>query len=234
MHIVYHPDVSQESQIFLLDGEEAKHTVRVLRKKPGDLVWVVNGKGGWMEGEIVFADNKKCNIQIRKILEMNQPPAHYLHIAIAPTKSMTRFEWFLEKATELGVSEISLILCRRSERKIVNMDRAEKKLIAALKQSQGLHLPRINEVEKFSDFLKTERNGQNFIATIIDETKPLLDVYNNGMPATVLIGPEGDFSEDEVSSAIEKGYQAVSLGKTRLRVETAGIVALHTLMIKNQ
>lgn len=181
--------------------------------------------------EIVHPNHKKCEVKI--IERQNTPPrSSYLHIAIAPTKINDRMEWFLEKATEIGIDEITPVICNRSERRQTNHDRFEKVLIAAMKQSMNPWLPRLNQQIDFSKFIEITKPG--FIAHCMDTSKrPLKDLLPAKESITILIGPEGDFTEDEVAKAIEKDWQTVSLGESRLRTETAGLVACHTVNLLN-
>ncbi len=234
--LFYVPDVSNEKVIFLPEAE-SQHAVKVLRLKAGDIIHLINGKGSLFEAEIVNPHAKRCEIKIvaSKTKDMS---AYSLHIAIAPTKKNERFEWFLEKATEIGIQEITPIICQRSERKGVNRTRSERILVAAMKQSQNLYLPKLNEASSFEQFLlkKTASiNMQKCIAHCLDEDKKSLQrVYEKGKDVLILIGPEGDFSETEITMAIKAGFLPVSLGESRLRTETAGVVACHIVVLKNE
>jgi 16S rRNA (uracil1498-N3)-methyltransferase len=224
MQIFYSPVIVNNETV--LDESESKHAVRVLRLGAGSQVMLYNGSGGIFLGEITDAHPRKCRI---RILENEHPDSHnafQLHLAIAPTKNMDRLEWFLEKATEIGVGEITLLLCDHSERKSVKADRLEKKLISAMKQSGNAFLPKLNPMIPFGEFIRITGSAQKFIAHCHPGEKPHL---KNALGKTdeflVIIGPEGDFSEPEVEQAKAHGFREISLGNSRLRTETAGIVA---------
>ena len=224
----YAPDI--ETSLFLPE-EESQHAVKVLRLQAGDRVELIDGKGGYYKAEIIFPHHKRCEIQIlEKQAEFRKRPYH-LHIAIAPTKNIERLEWFAEKVTEIGIDEITPVICRFSERKVIKHDRLEKILVSAMKQSLKAYLPRLNEQCTFEQFLKRANSGQRFIAHCYDEnTKKLLSsLYIPKQDVTILIGPEGDFSPEEVEKALKTGFIPVSLGESRLRTETAGVVACHTV-----
>ena len=232
MHVFYTPDIEHRNE---LPEEEAAHAVRVLRLQTGDEVMLTDGKGSFYRAQIATATNKRCSVQI--IEQLPQPPlwnAH-LHLVMAPTKNMDRTEWFAEKATEIGFDELTFLNCRYSERKIIKTERIQKILVSAIKQSLKARLPRLNEMTNFEQFIKQPFNGQKFIAHCYSGEKPLLrDVLMPGTDALVLIGPEGDFSEEEVCKAEKQGFRSISLGKSRLRTETAALVACHIMNLQNQ
>lgn len=232
MQLFYSADINSDTTSFCFDKEESKHIVRVLRKKETDIIHLTNGKGWLFEGEITSALEKKCEV---KIINSNffEPLDYELHLVVAPTKMNDRYEWFLEKTTEIGVSEITPIICEHSERKEVKIERFEKILLSAMKQSLQYYLPKINPPLRFSDFIRKENNGQLFIAHCIETDKKELakEVKSIGK-ITILIGPEGDFSEKEVQKALTHGYVPVSLGSTRLRTETAAVYACATISVK--
>jgi len=234
MQLFYNSDIKSTDTIFQFDKEESKHIIKVLRKRGGDIIHITNGKGYLFHSEITLESEKKCEVKIIKI-DAFEARKYNLHIAIAPTKMNDRLEWFLEKATEIGIDEISLILCDHSERKTFKIDRAEKIIQAAMKQSNQFYLPKINEPISFSDFISKETNSLNFIAHCEEDKK---DLFKNGIQANqnilVLIGPEGDFSPKEIALALKNNFIPVSLGNTRLRTETAGIVACHTVALINE
>ncbi|WP_339835255.1 16S rRNA (uracil(1498)-N(3))-methyltransferase [uncultured Flavobacterium sp.] len=234
MQLFYNSDIKSTDTIFQFDKEESKHIIKVLRKRGGDIIHITNGKGYLFHSEITLESEKKCEVKIIKI-DAFEARKYNLHIAIAPTKMNDRLEWFLEKATEIGIDEISLILCDHSERKTFKIDRAEKIIQAAMKQSNQFYLPKINEPIPFSDFISKETNSLNFIAHCEEDKK---DLFKNGIQANqnilVLIGPEGDFSPKEITLALKNNFIPVSLGNTRLRTETAGIVACHTVALINE
>ena len=213
-----------------LPEEEAGHCIRVLRLTEGDEILLTDGKGFFFKAAISRAHPKHCEVNI---LEQWEQPALWnfnLHIAVAPTKNMDRNEWLAEKATEIGFDELTFLNCRFSERKVIKTERIEKILVSAIKQSLKARLPRLNEMTDFNSFIEKDFSGQKFIAHCYEGEKPLLkDVLKKGEDTLVLIGPEGDFSEEEVKKAIEKGFIPISLGKSRLRTETAALVACHTM-----
>lgn len=231
MHVFYTPDIRTKAE---LPEEEAQHCIRVLRLTTGDEITLTDGKGNFYRAEISATSNKRCLVNIIETV-YQQPlwPCH-LHIAMAPTKNMDRNEWFAEKATEIGFDELTFLNCRFSERKVIKTERIEKILVSAMKQSLKARLPQLNEMTDFDKFIARDFKGQKFIAHCYEGEKPLLrDALHKGEDALVLIGPEGDFSEEEVKKAIEKGFIPISLGKSRLRTETAALVACHTMNLMN-
>lgn len=232
MHLFYVPNISGAEVI--LDETESKHAIRVLRLQTGDLVQIVDGTGGLFKAEIADANPKKCKLAIIES-EWNFGKRNFhLHIAIAPTKNNERLEWFLEKATEIGIGEITPLISERSERKTVNPERLEKILVSAMKQSVKAYLPRLNSPQSFKELVKQPSNGKKFIAYIEEkQSVHLKNVVGKNDNVLVLIGPEGDFSPAEVQLALQNGFQPVSLGDSRLRTETAGIVACHIVNLAN-
>lgn len=227
----YDPLVSGE-----LPQEEAHHAVKVLRLQVGDEMWLMDGKGTFYRATITAATGHRCLYRIEETLPQEPAWQGHLHLAMAPTKLMDRVEWFAEKATEIGFDELTFLDCQFSERRVVKEERIDKILVSAVKQSRKAWKPQLNGMQKFRDFIKQEREGDKFICHCYETTtdKPLLfDVLRAGVPSTVLIGPEGDFSIDEVKLAMEHGYRAVSLGRSRLRTETAALVAVHMMQLKN-
>lgn len=232
MHVFYTPDIQNRAE---LPAEEAAHAVRVLRLQAGDEVTLTDGKGNFYRAEISVASNKRCLVNILETQPQEPLWQGHLHIAMAPTKNMDRTEWFAEKATEIGFDELTFLNCRFSERKVIKTERIQKILVSAIKQSLKARLPLLNEMTDFDKFVRQPFNGQKFIAHCYEGEKPLLrDVSKRGQDALVLIGPEGDFSEEEVKLAIEQGFQPISLGRSRLRTETAALVACHILNLQNQ
>lgn len=232
MHIFYTPDIQTKTE---LPEEEAQHCIRVLRLTTGDEITLTDGKGNFYRAEISVATNKRCLVTIKETI-FQEPlwPCH-LHIAMAPTKNMDRNEWFAEKATEIGFDELSFLHCRFSERKVIKTERIEKILVSAIKQSLKARIPVLNEMTDFNKFIAQDFKGQKFIAHCYEGEKPLLrDVLVKGEDALVLIGPEGDFSEEEVKKATDRGFLPISLGKSRLRTETAALVACHTMNLMQQ
>lgn len=225
MHIFYTPDITSNS--YTLNEEESKHCVRVLRLAVGALVYLVDGKGGFYTAEIVAANPKKVALNVLKAEKEFGKRNHYLHIAVAPTKNIDRIEWFLEKATELGIDEITPIISDRSERKVVKDDRLNKVITSAVKQSIKAYHPKLNEAVSLDSFLKQDIAGDKLIAHCIDnEGKGYISelIQPNGQ-YLILIGPEGDFTPEEVTKALNKGFKPLTLGNNRLRTETAALAA---------
>ncbi len=233
MQLFYNPDISENNSQFSFNKEESKHIVKVLRKYIGDTLHITNGNGWLFTAEVIIPDIKKCTVNI--ISKTQQPKREYsLHLAVAPTKMNDRYEWFLEKATEIGIDEITPIICDHSERKIIKAERLERILQSAMKQSLQCYLPKLNPAISFSDFIKQENKDQLLIAHC-EETKKqsLKGILLPGANTTILIGPEGDFSTKEIDIALGSGYTPVTLGETRLRTETAAIVAAHSVAFIN-
>lgn len=232
MHVFYTPDIQSKAE---LPEEEAQHCTRVLRLTTGDEITLTDGKGNFYQAAITAATNKRCMVTIQKTIHQEPLWQGHLHIAMAPTKNMDRNEWFAEKATEIGFDELTFLNCRFSERKVIKTERIEKILVSAIKQSLKARLPLLNDMTDFDTFINQKFGGQKFIAHCYESEKPLLkEIVKKGEDALVLIGPEGDFSEEEVRKAIDKGFIAISLGQSRLRTETAALVACHTLNLMNQ
>lgn len=232
MQIFYTPDIAVHPE---LPEEEAAHCIRVLRLSEGDEILLTDGKGSFYKAAISRAHPKHCEVNI---LESLKQPALWdfnLHIAVAPTKNMDRMEWFAEKATEIGIDAITCLNCRFSERKEIKPARLEKILVSAMKQSQKATLPELTGMTDFRTFINQPFEGRKFIAHCEEGEKPLLkQTYRTGENALVLIGPEGDFSPEEIALALKQGFEPVSLGKSRLRTETAALVACHTIHVLNQ
>ncbi len=234
MQLFYNPSIENSTTELTFDKEESKHIVRVLRKKGGDILHITNGSGWLFEAQLILADQKSCLVRIIKA-EERPPLPHQLHLAVAPTKMNDRYEWFLEKATEIGASEITPIICEHSERKVVKLARLEKVVQSAMKQSLQCYLPKLNEAISLGSFMKQPFDGQKFIAHCGEtERFSLKSKIDHNPQITILIGPEGDFSTSEIQQAKEKGFLPVMLGDTRLRTETAAIVACHTVALANQ
>lgn len=234
MQLFYNPNIDETTENFSFDKEESKHIIKVLRKKDTDILFVTNGLGLLFKTEITLASDNKCTVQILS-LEKIEPSKFNLHLAVAPTKMNDRYEWFLEKATEIGIHEITPIICDRSERKVINKERFEKIILTAMKQSNVLFLPKLNEAVTFKEFIKIKNEGLQLIAHC-EETnkKSLKSVLKPNENITLLIGPEGDFSEKEIVLALDNSYIPVSLGNTRLRTETAAVVACHSVIFVNE
>lgn len=219
----------------ILPEQESQHCVRVLRMKEGDNLTVTDGTGSFYDCSLLQAHPKQCMLSILRQWEEPRQRNYTLHIAFAPTKQMDRNEWFVEKATEIGVDCFTPIASSYSERKEIKQERLEKIAVSAMKQSQQAHLPRIDALTRFIGLVSQPFNGRKFIAHCYDQPKkPLAQTYRKGEHALILIGPEGDFSEEEVAQAIANGFEPVSLGDTRLRTETACLVATHTIHVINQ
>lgn len=232
MHVFYTPDIAITPE---LPEEEAGHCLRVLRLTIGDEVMLTDGKGSFYKAVISAASGKRCQVKVTETIPQEKGWNGWLHIAMAPTKNMDRTEWFAEKATEIGFDELTFLNCRYSERKVLKDERIEKILVSAVKQSLKATMPVLNGMTDFRAFISREHAGQKFIAHCYKGEKLLLkDILRPGEDALVLIGPEGDFSEEEVARAIEAGFRPISLGKSRLRTETAALVAAHTLNLLNQ
>lgn len=230
----YVPNAAQETE---LPQEEATHALRVLRLKAGDEIFLMDGEGAFYRAHVSLATNKRCIYEILESMPQQRAWQGHIHLAIAPTKMMDRIEWMTEKATEIGFDEISFLNCKFSERKNLRADRIEKIVISAVKQSHKAWKPVVNDMQSFKDFITTPRPGRKFICHCYEEVekkdffselqKPLTAEQPEDADITVLVGPEGDFSIDEVRLALENGYESVSLGTSRLRTETAGLVAVH-------
>jgi 16S rRNA (uracil1498-N3)-methyltransferase len=234
MQLFFNPTINENSDFFSFDKEESKHIIKVLRKKDSDILFVTNGLGILFKTEITLASDSKCTVKI-VFIEKTEPSKYYLHLAVAPTKMNDRYEWFLEKATEIGVSEITPIICEHSERKIIKTERFDKIIQSAMKQSNQMYLPKLNDPILFKDFIKIENNDTKFIAHCEEnEKKSLKESLNPKTNATILIGPEGDFSKKEIQMALDNEYLPISLGNTRLRTETAAIIACSQVAFINE
>lgn len=222
MHIFYVPNIASS----LLSEEESLHAVKVLRLQAGDAIVVVDGSGGYHQASITLPHPKHCAFEITKSIYDYGKRNYRLHIAIAPTKNIERFEWFIEKAVEIGVDTITPVLCRYSERKIIKTERLEKIIVSAAKQSIKAYFPVLNPLCTFDELLEQHTAKVKFIAHCYPGEKALLkDLISDQEDILLLIGPEGDFSPEEVEKALHNGFQPVSLGESRLRTETAGVVA---------
>ncbi len=234
MQLFYNPTIDETTETFSFDKEESKHIIKVLRKKDSDILHVTNGFGLLFKTEITLASDNKCTVKILSF-EKIETPKYRLHLAVAPTKMNDRYEWFLEKATEIGIAEITPVICDRSERKVINLERFEKIILSAMKQCNQMYLPKLNPAISLKEFLKTKKTGISLIAHC-EETnkKSLKSVIAPNTDYTILIGPEGDFSSKEIELALENSYIPVSLGETRLRTETAAMVACHSVVFTNE
>ncbi len=234
MQLFYNPDIDPTTEIFSFDKVESKHIIKVLRKKDTDILHVTNGLGDLFETEITLASDNKCTVKIISCTK-EAPSKVHLHLAVAPTKMNDRYEWFLEKATEIGVQEITPIICDHSERKVVNQERFDKIILAAMKQANLLYLPKLNTAITFKEFVNQSNKGHLLIAHCEEtDKKTLKSVLKPNENSTILIGPEGDFSEKEIALALANKFIPVSLGNTRLRTETAAVVACHSVAFLNE
>ncbi len=236
MFLFYTPNIATEH---FLSEEESGHCVRVLRLGKGDNILLTDGRGTTYEARITNANHRRCEFDILSSEPQQKTWNYNLHIAIAPTKNIDRLEWMVEKCTEIGIDEITPLLCRFSERKVVNHERLERVMVSAAKQSLKAYMPRLNPLTDYNTFIRQAQEQQRFIAHCYKEDKTQLanaikisqGKVNNSI--LILIGPEGDFSEQEVQDALNLGFQPVALGNERLRTETAGIVACHTISVKH-
>lgn len=234
MQLFFNSTISKTQTSFVFDKEESKHIIKVLRKKESDILFVTNGLGYLFKTEIALASDSKCTVNILSFEKQDEPKFN-LHLVVAPTKMNERYEWFLEKATEIGVQEITPIICEHSERKIIKTDRFQKIIESAMKQSLHYYLPKFNEPILYKDFIKKEIIGQKFIAHCEEtDKKSLKNELKINTDCTILIGPEGDFSVKEIQLALDNNYIPVSLGNTRLRTETAAVVACHSVVYANE
>lgn len=234
MQLFYNKDLSPQDKEIRFSKEESKHIVKVLRKSIGDTLQITNGKGWLFSSEITTGEQKKC---IAKITALQQQAKRNfeLHIAVAPTKMNERYEWFLEKATEIGVDSITPIICDNSERKVINHSRYEKIVQSAMKQSLNAYLPRLNDAVSFKEYISKQFDAECYIAHCENTAKvSLKEFVKPNKNIVILIGPEGDFSSKEIALAVEHHFKPVTLGKTRLRTETAAIVACHSIVFLNE
>jgi len=233
MHIFYTPFI--QSDELVLSEEESKHCVRVLRLKEQDTVYLIDGVGGFYIARIIDANAKRCKVFVYQKYTEYGKRNYRITIAIAPTKNIERFEWFLEKATEIGIDRIIPIVCHQSERKIIKPERLNKIIIEAIKQSKQAYLPVLEEICSFNSLIMTSFSGKKLIAYCTDEHRQnLINAIKPGEDSLIFIGPEGDFSQDEIKAAFDNGYHGISLGNNRLRTETAGIVACNSVALINQ
>lgn len=231
MHLFYTPDIATTLE---LPQDEAAHAIRVLRLAEGSEVMLTDGKGSFYRAEIDMISGKRCYVRIVETITPDPLWRGHLHLAMAPTKNMDRIEWFAEKATEIGFDELTFLDCRFSERRVVKTERVEKILVSAMKQSLKPTLPMLNGMTPFDKFVSQPFEGQKFIAHCYEgEKEALLQALQPGENALVLIGPEGDFSPEEVQKAMAYGFRPITLGRSRLRTETAALVAVHMMNIVN-
>jgi len=225
MHIFFAPTFPEQSS---LSEEESKHAFRVLRLKKGDKIEVINGRGSFYRCEISSLDKRTCELTILSE-KKEEPRSFYLHIAIAPTKNIDRIEWFVEKCVEFGVDEITFLKSSNSERKVIKLERIKRIATSAMKQSQHAYFPKINELVNYSTFLDLAEQDHKLIAHLVDDNRQGLKSLPLESSYCMLIGPEGDFTGEEVKLALSKGFKPVTLGEYRLRTETAGIAVCHAL-----
>ncbi|WP_460677085.1 16S rRNA (uracil(1498)-N(3))-methyltransferase [Hymenobacter coalescens] len=228
-HTFYAPDLAGRS--YTLPEDESKHAVRVLRLQPGDAVELIDGRGGVFQAEVAAADPKRCQLRISAEQQVPRRP-YFVHVAVAPTKNLDRMEWLVEKATEIGIDRLSFLRCARSERRELKLDRLERIAVSALKQSGQAWLPQLDELTDFAAFLRTVEPPTTFIAHLAEgERTSLAQVAGQAASCCVLIGPEGDFTPEEIGLALARGIRPVTLGHTRLRTETAALAAVFTAHI---
>ena len=233
MQLFYSNNIKKNT--IILDQIETKHCTKVLRRSIGDIIEVVDGKGNYFKAKIINFNKIECVAKIvEKKVDFNKR-TYYSHIVISPTKNHERLEWFVEKAVEIGIDEISLIKCERTMRKKVRMDRLEKIAKTAMKQTIKSSLPKINSIVNFNDFKIKLNDSNTFICHLNEEIKNTIfnfrESFDINKSTCIFIGPEGDFTVEEVKLALEKGIHQISLGNSRLRTETAGVVACHLINI---
>lgn len=231
MHLFYTPNISGDTLV--LEEQESKHAIRVLRLQVGDTVILIDGEGGWYEAVIRDDHPKRCLLSVSSHIENYKPLPYKLHIAISPTKNMERFEWFLEKATEIGISKVTPLMCHRTERKQVKMERLDRILVSAMKQSLKAFKPLLSEPVTLETFLKKEQEGSLAIAHCYPLDRISLGDLETTGNYTILVGPEGDFTEKELEAAIRAGYKPLHLGESRLRTETAGVHIASAVSVLN-
>ncbi|MBB6130211.1 16S rRNA (uracil(1498)-N(3))-methyltransferase [Mucilaginibacter lappiensis] len=235
MQLFYTPDIEPAHPQYFLSEEESKHAIRVLRLEVGSEVQLIDGRGGFYTAVIQDAHPKRTILQITSVTESYNKRNHYLHLAVAPTKNIERLEWFLEKATEIGIDEVSLVISQRSERKEAKVDRLNKIITAAIKQSIKAYHPVLNEPVKLNELLARPFDGQKFIAHC--EPGDKLNLRGELLPHgryLILIGPEGDFTPAEIESALQNGFKPITLGESRLRTETAALEACFEVNFLNR
>ncbi len=237
MQLFYAPNINPPH--YTLGEEESKHAVRVLRLTQGDLISITDGMGSLFSCRVVEANPKRCSVEVVSSIEKFEPLPYNLTMCVAPTKNIERFEWFLEKATEIGVSEIYTLLTSHSERKTIKHERENKVITSAMKQSLKAYHPTLHDTTPFKKVIEREFDGERFIAhcgePLSDQGKEFLgDVVPKSGNIEIMIGPEGDFSPQEVKAALERGYREISLGSQRLRTETAAVVAVSIVATKSE
>ncbi len=234
MQVFYAPDITGDT--YILDDKESKHIVRVMRMRKGTSVRLIDGKGNSYEGIITDPDPKKCVIRIQSVVRNFEKRNYRLHIAISPLKNPERFEWFVEKSVEIGIDEITPLICRYTEKPGIKPERIRNLIISAMKQSLKAEKSILNPPCLFDEFIDIKHQGVKMLAHCYHkaERKGIPEVYKKGNNALMLIGPEGDFSEEEIKIAVSKGFIPVHLGSSRMRTETAGVAACHSIYLFNQ
>ncbi|MBL0308703.1 MAG: 16S rRNA (uracil(1498)-N(3))-methyltransferase [Bacteroidetes bacterium] len=234
MNVFYCPD-AMLNELCVLDETESKHIVSVLRKREGEELFVFDGKGNLFDARIISVGKKEVTVRVAKLLEADAGNKSSLHIAIAPPKNIERFEWFIEKATEIGISQITPLLCTRSERRELRIDRLQRVMLSACKQSLKYQIPVLNEMIKYDELLRSF-NGESrkFIAHLDEKSLHFKQAYHGGFDVVMLIGPEGDFTPEEIALAVQREFEPVILGKSRLRLETAGVYAAAAFNMANE
>jgi 16S rRNA (uracil1498-N3)-methyltransferase len=231
MQIFYTPDIT--GMEYFLSEDESKHAIRVLRMNEGDAVYLVDGRGTFFEAVIANAHPKRCQVIVQNVLKDYEKRNYFLHIAISPLKHADHFEWFLEKATEIGIDAITPLYCTRTEKKSFNAERSNRIIESAMKQSIKAFHPILHPLTKFNDFVKIAGEDIKMIANCEGDRQLIRNCYKTGQQALILIGPEGDFTEEEISLAKSTGFTSVTLGNSRLRTETAGVAACHSIHFLN-
>lgn len=227
MNLFYAPNITSKTDFYTFDKDESRHIIKSLRKKNGDILFLTDGRGNRFEAKIISSDPKHTQVKILSSTKENKRP-YRIHVAIAPIKSNDRFEWFLEKAVETGIDEITPLLTRYSERKKINLNRYDKIIVSAMKQSLQVYKPKLNDLTRFEQFITQDyRQSQKFMAYCQAE-QSMTDTFSKEQNILILIGPEGGFSDEEVRKAQANGFIPVKISPNRLRTETAGLVALVT------
>jgi len=234
MQVFYAPEISGEK--YILDRNESKHVIRVLRMREGTPVNLIDGRGNLYEGIISDPDPARCTIEIKAVIHDFEKRNYRIHIAISPLKNPERFEWFVEKAVEIGVDEITPLICKNTEKPGVKTDRITNLIISAMKQSLKAYPTNLNETKDFKDFISEAHTGRLMIAHCHGGSlrSKISEVCSKGDDVVIMIGPEGDFSEEEVNEAMSKNFTQIHLGTSRLRTETAGVAACHSIYFLNQ
>jgi 16S rRNA (uracil1498-N3)-methyltransferase len=232
MNLFYAPDITDS--LYTLDSNESRHIVRVLRKGVGDNIHFTDGKGYFYDCRLLTTDSRSCEVKVINKEKGKDKRDFHIHLAVAPTKNISRYEWFLEKATEIGVDRITPFISRHSERKVIKTERLNKVLVSAMKQSLKSNLPQLDEMTRFKALMNLSPESEKYIAFVDDDIEDELSkVYTPGKDVFILIGPEGDFDPKELEQAKANGFKPIRLGPSRLRTETAAIVACHTINLLN-